>query len=133
MKSTLIIVFSIIILFFFSTCTKEEGEGGTSTIRGKVYVINYNAEFTEINGEYYAQEEPVYIIYGDNEFQNDRFRTHYDGTYCFQYLRKGHYTVYAYSKDSTGNFPSGYFPVEIEAEITENHQNIELHDIVILK
>ncbi|MCK4663350.1 MAG: hypothetical protein KAT68_10825 [Bacteroidales bacterium] len=123
----------IVFLSLTQSCTKEEGEGGTSSITGKVYVINYNSEFTEINSEYYAQEEDVYIIYGDDDVYSERFKTHYDGTYRFQYLRQGNYKIFAYSKDSTENSESGYIPVVINVEITDNYQEIKVQDIIILK
>ena len=33
-------------LFFCLACEKEAGEGGTSTIMGRVKVKNYNSDFT---------------------------------------------------------------------------------------
>jgi len=130
MKRTFIIIV-IALIAFVEGCNKDEGEGGTSTIIGKVYVLDYNMEYTNLLGEYYAQEEDVYIIYGDDNVYSDRFETNYDGTYRFQYLRQGIYTVYAYSEDTTGGLP--LIPVEKTVEITENNQVVEVEDIVIVK
>ena len=129
----LIFLFITTTFFCLLSCEKEEGEGGTSTITGKIYVLNYNTDYTQIESEYYAQEEDVYIVYGDDNIYSDRFRTHYDGSYRFQYLRKGDYTIYAYSKDTTGISPSGYIPVSKTIEISKTQQEVEVEDIVIIK
>ena len=47
-------------------------------------------------------DEDVFIIYGDNDvIQDDNIKTNYDGTFKFNNLRKGNYTVFAYSKDES--------------------------------
>jgi hypothetical protein len=127
-----LILFGLLLAGLFS-CAKEEGEGGTSTISGKVFVRDYNANFTILESEYYAPEVDVYIVYGNDFVYSDRFRTHHDGTYRFQFLRKGNYTIYAYSKDTTGNYASGLIPVEKLVKITSNNQEIEVEDILIIK
>ena len=127
-----ILLFSILAVFLLS-CEKTEGEGGTASIKGKVYVINYNSELTFIRAEYYGPDEDVYIVYGSDEVYSDKFSTHHDGTFLFKYLRKGHYTLYVYSKDLTLTVPAGVFPVEIKVEITEDGQEVILDDIVIIK
>ncbi len=130
MNSFKILFLFSILTIGFSSCEKGEGEGGTSTIKGKIYVINYNSDFTDINSEYYGQEEDVYIVYGDDEIYNDSFETHYDGSYRFQYLRQGTYKIFAYSKDTLA--PSGKIAKEVIVTITEDDQVKELDDIVIL-
>lgn len=129
------LIFLFISLTFLGLlgCEKEEGEGGTSSLIGKVYIVDYNADFSQIESEYYAQEEDVYIVYGDDNIYSDRFRTHYDGSYRFQYLRKGDYTIYAYSKDTTGISPSGYIPVSKTIKISKTQQEVEVENIVIIK
>jgi hypothetical protein len=98
----LFIFLSLFSLFaMFSSCKKDPGEGGTSSISGKVYAKDYNSTFTVLQGEYYAPDLWVYIVYGDNKDYGNRIKTSYDGTYEFKYLRPGTYHVYAYSKDST--------------------------------
>ncbi|MBW8050761.1 MAG: hypothetical protein FVQ77_10595 [Cytophagales bacterium] len=126
-------------LFVFNSCKKEPGEGGTSMIQGRVKVLDYHHSL--INGEwkwvkkdeYYVAEERVYIIYGDDNIYSTDFRTDPDGYYRFQWLRKGTYTLFAYSQDTTGNYVSGIYPVEIKLEITKNKQTVNAPDIVIIK
>lgn len=120
----------------FSSCAKEPGEGGNSSIRGKVYGIYYNKSLTAQTGKGYVQDQDVYIIYGDEVSFGDRVRTSYDGAYEFKYLRKGKYKIYTYSRDTTMNtaaYPSGDREVIAEVEITRNKQVAEVPDLVIIK
>ena len=83
----------------FVACKKEAGEGGSSTIKGKVtatYIDVFGFEYS-----YPAEKEDVYIVYGDGGFYGDNVETDYNGNYEFKYLRKGAYTVYAYSDCDT--------------------------------
>lgn len=111
-----------------SACENGPGEGGTSTIKGKIFIQNYNGSGNLVS-EYYAPEERVYIIYGDADFYGNDTRTSYDGTYEFQYLRKGSYTVFAYSDCDT--CASGTEAIKAMTEITDNHSTVELPDIIL--
>lgn len=125
--------FIFLLTLCFISCKKEEGTGGTSTIRGKVIVRQYNANFTDMVEQYYATDENVYIIYGDGEVYGDKTSTNYDGTYEFNYLREGNYTVYAYSKDSA-NYPTKHMiPVKADVKISGKKKSVTAEDIVILK
>jgi hypothetical protein len=126
------ILFLLLTSVLFFSCSKDPGIGGTSSISGKVFLRDFNASFTTLYGEYYAHEQRVYLVYGDDEMYSQDTRTHYDGTYRFERLKKGKYTVYAYSKDSTQTSPSGYIPVKKIVEITKNNQHIILDNIIII-
>jgi hypothetical protein len=129
MKVRLIQSLTVVLLAItFFGCKKGPGEGGTSSIKGKIYVMNYNGS-GQLTGQYYGQEERVYIIYGDADFYGNDTRTSYDGTYEFDFLRKGSYTVFAYSDCDT--CASGSEPVKITTEITENHSTVTLPDLVV--
>lgn len=133
MKLRVFLIFSLAITILASySCKKEEGEGGNSSIYGKVFVKDYNAEFTQIKEEYYGPDEWVYIIYGDNKDYGDRILTNFDGTYEFKYLRPGTYTVYCYSKDST-LVTSAPLPVIRKVDISDKKQEVEVPDLVIFK
>jgi hypothetical protein len=115
------------------SCEKDPGVGGTSVITGKVLVREYNANFTVLTEQYYGPDVDVYIIYGDDPVYGDKFSTSYDGTYRFEYLREGKYTVFAYSEDSA-NYPTQKkIPVMREVKITERNQTVTVPEIVILK
>jgi len=114
------------------SCKKDPGEGGSSSIFGKVLVREYNSTFTVLLEEYYGQDVDIYIIYGEDMTFGDRTRTCYDGTYEFRYLRKGDYRIYAYSKDSTLQ-TNALIPVIKDLTVTQNHQSVEVPEIIILK
>lgn len=118
------------LLCCLNACTQDEGVGGRALITGKVLVHDYNSSGI-LKGQYYAPDEDVFIVYGDNPVYNDDMKTHYDGTYRFEYLHKGHYTIYAYSECDT--CASGLLPVFIETDITESNQVVELPDLIIRK
>ena len=129
--------FSVLLVILLSTvvfsCSKEAGEGGNSTIYGKIIAYNYNAEFTNLKGIYPAADEDVFIIYGDDHSYSQRVRTSYDGVYEFKYLRPGDYTVFAYSKDSTLTMASGMYAVIKKVNIKGNKQIVEVEDMKIFR
>ena len=131
MPLTRITLFLILVTLLSFSCKKEEGEGGTSTITGKVLVKKYNSDYTIKLGEYYAPDVDVYIIYGDDSIYSDDFKTGIDGWYRFEYLQKGSYTIYALSKDSTRMSISNKIPVMKTVEIKENNSTVVVDDLVI--
>lgn len=125
-----VICFAVMLL---SSCSKEAGEGGTSAIIGKVYVKDYNSLFSIINAEYYAADEDVYIIYGNDVSYGNKTKSSYDGSFEFKFLREGAYKIYTYSKDSTLKSQSGTIPVIQDVEITGKKQELTIPDLVIAK
>lgn len=130
MKKLLIAGFSLAILF--SACKKIEGEGGSGSIKGVIYVKNYNTQQTSLLNEYLGAMEDVYIIYGDEDnIIDDKVEASFDGTFEFNYLRPGTYTVFAYSDSynaSTGTTDDKAvkFTVEVKKKKTT-----ELDTIVV--
>ncbi len=123
-------VIVLCMILISSGCNSLPGDGGTSTITGKVFVERYNASGT-LYQQYYGAEERVYIIYGDGTTFDDETKTSYDGTFQFQFLRKGTYTVFSYSDCLTCD---GSTEVVLQTvEITDNHQDVTTADIVIEK
>ncbi|MBN2349004.1 MAG: hypothetical protein JXJ22_09215 [Bacteroidales bacterium] len=126
----------ILWIFFLATlfvnCSVEEGEGGSSTIKGKVYSKTFNNTFTSVINEYYKPEEDVYIVYGEGEIYDDRFKTNYDGSFQFEYLQQGTYTIFVYSID-TNSESIIKVPVKQTVNITKNHQEIELEDLIVIE
>ncbi len=95
-------LYSICILIITSlSCSKDEGVGGTATIRGKVITEDYNDDFSLFLSRRNAAEEDVYIIYGEDKTFGDRLETSYDGSFEFRYLLPGNYRIFIYSEDST--------------------------------
>jgi hypothetical protein len=122
----------LICTILLAGCVKEEGIGGTCTITGKVYAYDYNAELTSLRAQYYAPDEDVYIIYGDDSIFSDRTRTSYEGSYRFEYLRRGTYTIYAYSKNIVTGLPP-LLAVRQTVQILSDGQFVTAEDIKINK
>jgi len=130
---TAILISAVLIGFTTLSCEKQEGIGGTSAITGKVLVRQYNSNFTTLMEQYYAPDENVFIIYGDDPVYGDKTSTNFDGTYRFEYLREGKYTIYTYSKDSAHYPTQREIPVIKQVEITKRNQEVKVSDIIILK
>lgn len=113
------------------SCKKEPGKGGTSSISGKLKIYDINGQGDTL-GEFYAMDEDVYIVYGeDDNTYDDRFRCSFDGSYRFDYLTPGKYTVYAYSRCDTCN--DGMKPSFRVVDVTEKKTEYTVPDLNILK
>lgn len=103
---------SVFTLSLFS-CSDEEGEGGKSTVWGKVYMItddgniSYTGAFPNLECKFVkdtvlAAGEEVYIIYGESgEIYDDKVKTSYNGKYEFNYLKQGNYKLYVLGDNNT--------------------------------
>jgi hypothetical protein len=117
-----------VLFLAFSSCTKDPGEGGNSSISGSVEreirIVLANPATYQYTVP--AADQDVYIIYGDQISPGDRVWTNYNGEYEFLNLRKGKYTIYVYSKDTTGaiNVDPDHMVIRQEVEITENKQEV---------
>ena len=118
-------------------CEKPPGEGGTSVIQGKVMalegfydVLTHSVDTTAF---YHAEKEDVYIIYGEDktDVYDDSFETSWDGTYRFEFLRIGTYTLFAYS--DCDSCESGKEPIFWQLTIEKNNKTYTLEDQVIRK
>jgi hypothetical protein len=110
-------------------------DDGNSTISGRIYVVNYDpiticTTFPQVDTAL-AQEENVYLVYGNHEYYDERIRTHYDGTFTFKDLIKGTYKIYVYSEDISGS--TEMIPIIQQVEITYENQHEVLPDIYINK
>lgn len=121
----------VIIGLVITSCTKEEGEGGSATINGFVYEYKLNILGDTIS-RYAAADQDVFIIYGDDHtFYDDNIKTSYDGSFKFPYLQKGKYTVFVYEDCAT--CLSGKKEILHTIEITKKNQVIDLDTIDIRK
>ncbi len=134
-------VILILYLFIIASCKKDAGEGGTSSIRGKIHVKKYDNTFSLLLADYYGPNEDTYIIYGtDHTTYDNNYKTSYDGTYEFKYLQKGTYTIFCYSIDTTGVATTGTvdltkpkIAVSQTVKITDSNQTVEVPEILIFK
>jgi len=132
-----VLLFSFFI--FTSSCKKEPGAGGNSSIKGNVSVRQYNASTGSFDKTLTGADEDVYIIYGDEVGYGDRLRSDYEGDFEFKYLRRGKYKVYLYSIDSAAylgppvNINAPRIAVIKEIEVTDKKQTVDAGTIIILK
>lgn len=125
-----IVILSAILALFVS-CNKTEGQGGTSSIVGKVIVNDVNNTGTLL-ATFPGQDEDVFIIYGnDKTTYSDKVSTSFDGTYRFDNLTPGTYKLFSYSKCNTCD--SGSIEVIVTVEISDKKQEVTAPDIVIEK
>lgn len=114
------------------SCKKPAGEGGNSSIRGNVWVQDYNKSLTIIQYEYIGVDVEVYIIYGDDTTYGEKVNTNGDGEFEFKYLRKGNYKIYAISNERIGNTnDTKEIAVIAEATITDKKQTVDVGQLTI--
>ena len=122
----------VIIGLVITSCAKEEGQGGSASIKGFVYEYKINAFSLDTTARYAAADQDVYIIYGNEDtFYDDNIKTSYDGSFIFPYLQKGKYTVFVYEDCAT--CLSGKKEILRTIEITKKNQVIDLDTIDIRK
>ena len=119
-----------LLIMVIAACNKDEGEGGKSTITGRILLKQYDKNFSVLHDSFYVGDQDVFIIYGDSEIHNDDIATNYDGTYSFKYLRPGNYTLCVYSDDTVPGSQKE-IPVIKEITIDKKEQRIEAEDIII--
>lgn len=133
---------AVALILVISSCTKPAGEGGRATIKGRIWVENYNTLGAypggaySLNGEYAGADEDVYIIYGDDVSYGNKTKSGPDGIFEFKYLRKGDYKIYVKSKDTTRAsyyYGSGIKTVDVSVTIGNKKETIETEDLVIYK
>jgi hypothetical protein len=134
MKKTL---FFLILAIAFVSCEKEPGTGGSGTISGNVS-MEVRVVLTNPATELYtvpAADLDVYIVYGEHVSPDDKVVTAYNGDFEFRNLRKGQYTVYVYSRDTTGQNPPTIDPSKMvvlqEVELTDNEDDAVVSDLKI--
>ena len=124
---------AVIVIVLLLSCKKEPGEGGFASIEGKVYIKNYDAYFSILSSQYYQPGETVYIIYGDQTEVGNTVKTSYDGSFKFNYLRKGKYKVYVIGEDSSITNRSNPKIEMVEVTISGKKDKKNIGDLVILK
>ncbi len=106
---------------------------GSASISGTVYLINYLNSSTwpnlVVKDISLAQEEDIYITYGNHSFYDERIKTQHDGTYKFSNLIKGSYKIFLYTEDVTGGTED--IVIIEEVNITDEFENVKIDDIYI--
>lgn len=108
-------------------------DDGSAKIGGFVSVKNYKNDtfwpFLELKDSTLAQEQEVYLIYGDHEYYDERIRTNYDGYYEFTKLIPGEYKVFVYSEDIKGGTED--IPIIESVTITTEGEEVMVDHITI--
>jgi len=129
-KLCILIILGLALLM--GSCKKPAGEGGNSSIRGNVWVQDYNKSLTIMQYQYTGVDVDVYIIYGDDTSYGEKVKTNGDGEFEFKYLRKGNYKVYVVSDERIGNTnDTKEVAVMVEASITAKKQSVDVGQLVI--
>jgi len=122
----------IALLSIITACKKEEGDGGMATIKGNVWVRDWDKNFNLIMYEHLGLDEDVFIVYGDQNGYGDKVSTDLNGNFQFNFLRKGNYTIYALSdtlQSSTVSY--NQFPVVAKIEITDKKQVVDIGTLTV--
>ena len=116
----------------FFSCKKEEGDGGMATIKGKVWVRDWDKNFNLIMYQHPGLDEDVFIVYGNQAGYGDKLSTDLNGNFEFKYLRKGTYTIYSLSDTlQSANVSYNQYPVAFKVEITEKKQVIDIGTLTV--
>lgn len=135
------LLFAVTLTVLISACSKPAGEGGRATIKGKIWVENYNtlnsmSDIYFLKSEYAGADEDVYIIYGDDVSYGNKVKSGPDGVFEFKYLRKGDYRIYVKSKDTTRAsyfYGSGIKTVDVSVTIGDKKETVDTENLVIYK
>jgi hypothetical protein len=143
MKLLYTLVLVITASLSLNSCKKYEGEGGKSSITGKImidqklYVNGALSQTVSFDGA----KEDVYLVYGaDDLIYDDKVEANYDGTFTFKYLQPGTYTVFAYSEvfhtgaNATNN-DDDYYTLEPVSQTFEvkKKEDFDLGTITLIK
>jgi hypothetical protein len=128
------ILFLALICIGLFSCKKPAGTGGNSSIKGTVWVMDYNKDLDVLQYQYAGVDVEVYIIYGDDVVQGDKVNTNSAGEFEFKYLRKGSYKIYAISQERIGSTnDSRDAAVSVEVTISKNKSTVDAGQITINK
>lgn len=135
------LLFAVALTVLISACSKPAGEGGRATIKGKIWVENYNtlnsmSDIYFLKSEYAGADEDVYIIYGDDVSYGNKVKSGPDGIFEFKYLRKGDYRIYVKSKDTARAsyfYGSGIRTVDVSVTIGDKKETVDTENLVIYK
>jgi hypothetical protein len=108
---------------------KADETSGSHSIRGKLFVNDYDNTFSIIEGSYYGMDEDVYLIKDGDSSYTDKVKTNYNGMYEFNGLRNGDYKVYAYSQEDKSVILSGLYVVD--TDVTVSGDDIMVPDLIV--
>ena len=116
----------------FTSCKKEAGTGGKTTLSGKLlgtYICEDDSSI--LAADIAVPDERIYISYDATGELDDDVRTAPDGTFKFEYLQPGKYSIITYSECMT--CPTGKVEVVQEVEIAKKEDEVDLEPINITR
>ncbi|MGB0805695.1 MAG: hypothetical protein ACPGRC_03335 [Salibacteraceae bacterium] len=118
-------------LAMLASCSKSPGVGGKATISGTlqaIYVEEGSFDTVEISA---YPDQRIYIIYGNGSTQDDDTRTSPDGSFKFEYLNPGDYSIFAYSETLLTS--SEIEPIYKSVNIGKSQDDVNLGSIYVVK
>ncbi len=121
--------------FLAFSCDKPAGPGGKASIKGRVYVKDYNSAATALVSEFFGAGENVYISYGEEKSASNNLDTDADGNFEFKYLRPGEYTVFVMSRDTSIHLSGAdaELPARTRVTISGKKESVDVGTITIFK
>ncbi len=108
-----------------TSCKKEAGTGGKTTLSGKLlgtYICEDDSSI--LAADIAVPDERIYISYGATGELDDDVRTAPDGSFKFKYLQPGKYSIITYSECLT--CPTGKEEIIQEIEIPKKEDELQL-------
>jgi hypothetical protein len=143
MKKIVLLSFLFSGVLFLNSCKKVEGEGGRGKITGKVMVTErlYVQSNLSDSISYPGATEDMYIVYGTGSaIADDKIECGYDGSFEFNYLQPGTYTIYGYNEifSKGSNIISNdddHYTLEVVTQTVElkKGQNLDLGTINLIR
>lgn len=115
------------LLVCFGSCRKEEGTGGLATISGRVYAYDVDRLGNKTDSAYKADVR-VFISYGNSTLVDDDTRTGFDGSFSFEWLNKGDYTLWVINECDTCHL--GERSDLVKVTIREKKEKVQLPDLL---
>ena len=127
------LVLSLCTFLCLGGCVQTPGEGGRGSIVGH---IQEEARLVLTNPSpaappYAATALDVFLIFGEKMGPDDQVETNHQGDFVFPWLRPGDYTVYTYSKDTSGVMPARDMVVLQAVTIESNTQTVTLDTLTV--
>ncbi len=131
MKKFFVAACCMAILLFAFSCKKVAGPGGTSTIKGTIYVDTFflKKDGSVISTNVLLGNLNVYLCYGDDQISSTNTSTSYNGQYKFDYLTKGNYSVYVIGDEYYSNIKQAHKIATVT--ISANKQVVTASDLHI--
>ena len=143
MKKIVLGISLVTVVMLFNSCKKVEGEGGRGKISGKVVVTERLYVQSNLSDSliYPGATEDMYIVYGTgSDMADDKVECGYDGSFEFNYLQPGTYTIYGYNEifskgSNIANNDDDHYTLEVVKQTVElkKGENLDLGTINLIR